>query len=86
MQKQITILATSLFLTFHVTSWAQWQSLSTGIASSPRQIFSISAVSEDVIWAVANHPSGLKSFDFTASTDGGLTWSAGLVPDTIGNN
>ncbi|HZV69010.1 MAG TPA: T9SS type A sorting domain-containing protein [Saprospiraceae bacterium] len=85
MKKPIILFASLLFMMIHVTSWAQWQSVGSGIASSPRQIFSISAVNENVIWAVANHPTSLKSFDFTVSVDGGLTWNAGLLPDSIGN-
>ncbi len=42
-------------------------------------------MSEDVVWAVATHPAASKSFDFTVSSNGGLTWNAGLLPDTIGN-
>lgn len=83
MKKFITTFSL-LLLICHTTLWAQWQNIGSGITNSPRDIFSISAVSENVIWAVAIDPSSIISYDFTKSIDGGATWSAGLLPDTIG--
>jgi photosystem II stability/assembly factor-like uncharacterized protein len=85
MKKPHIMLAALLLIMSHTTLWAQWQNVGSGISSSPRDIFSISAVNENVIWAVATNPSTFIGYDFTLSIDGGTTWSAGLLPDTIGN-
>ena len=67
-----TILATALH--------AQWQNLGTGITNTPRKIFSLSAVDENTVWAVAYDPSGAAAYDFTMTTDGGTVWNAGTLP------
>ncbi len=66
------------------TLHAQWQNLGSGVANTPRKIFSISAVDENVLWAVAYNPSGAAAYDFTMTQDGGTVWSAGALPD-LGN-
>ena len=84
MRKQITI-SCLLFLMIHTTVMAQWQNIGSGIFNPSRNVFSISAVNENVVWAVATHTSFQNSFDYTLTTDGGVTWNAGLLPDTIGD-
>lgn len=60
---------------------AQWQNLGSGISNTPRKIFSISAVDENIVWAVAYDPSGAAAYDFTMTTDGGTSWNVGTLPD-----
>lgn len=59
---------------------AQWQSIGSGIATSQRSIFSISAVNENTVWALGTHPLNQASYDFTLTVDGGSTWNAGVLP------
>lgn len=66
-------------------SRAQWQNLGSGISSSPHTILSISAVNEDVIWAVSFNVATGVSYDYTVSLDGGNTWNAGMLSDSIGD-
>ena len=60
---------------------AQWQNLGSGITNTPRKIFSISAVGESIVWAVAYNPSGGAAYDFTMTQDGGMVWNAGVLPN-----
>lgn len=85
MKKFLLSLGVLFLMMCNTALWAQWQDVGSGIASSPRGIFSISAASEEVVWAVATHPSFTSSYDFTVSFDGGITWNGGLLPSSIGN-
>lgn len=60
-------------------SQAQWTSLGSGITPTPRTIFSLSAVNENVIWGIAMHPSylGFPIQEFTKTIDGGQSWLPG---------
>ncbi|MBK9632068.1 MAG: T9SS type A sorting domain-containing protein [Saprospiraceae bacterium] len=82
---KIQIIVYTLLLILPTLSNAQWKSLGSGITNSPRDIFSISAVNELVIWAVATDYTTGISYDFTRSVDGGVTWISGSLPDTIGD-
>lgn len=64
---------------------AQWQNLGSGIVDSPRTIISISAVSEQIVWATAYHPTQMAAYNYTRTIDGGTNWQAGLISDTIGS-
>ncbi len=70
-----------MFLLSWNTSQAQWTSLGCGIdASSARAIWSISVVDENIVWAVAWDEINIQTtFEFTRTTDGGITWHSGLV-------
>ena len=72
------VLFSSLLLA-HVLQ-GQWQNLGSGVANTPRKIFSISAVDENILWAVAYDPSGAAAYDFTVTQDGGIVWNAGILP------
>ncbi len=65
----------------HTTIQAQWQELGSGITNTPRKIFSLSAVDENIVWAVAWNPSLAAAYDFTVTLDGGSVWNAGTLPD-----
>ncbi|MFZ1692113.1 MAG: T9SS type A sorting domain-containing protein [Flavobacteriales bacterium] len=67
--------------TLAITSDAQWVNIGSGISNTPRKIFSISAVDENTVWAVAWDPSGAACYDFTMTTDGGGVWNAGELPN-----
>lgn len=58
---------------------AQWVSLGTGISpAAPHDVWSISVVDENTIWAVTFDDINLLPTDeFTRTTDGGLTWHPG---------
>ncbi|PHN05724.1 T9SS type A sorting domain-containing protein [Flavilitoribacter nigricans] len=60
---------------------AQWKSLGSGIDASPRQIFTMHAVNEQVVWATTGFDpiSFVPSFEFTRTTDGGKTWKPGRL-------
>lgn len=60
---------------------AQWKSLGSGIDASPRHIFTMHAVNDQVIWAATGfeHVSFAPSFEFTRSIDGGQTWLPGRL-------
>jgi len=85
MRKLIFTISVLFLMLPNTILWAQWQSIGSGISTNPRDIFSISAVNKDVIWAVAYNPFGNSCYDYTVSVDGGVTWNSGLLSDTIGN-
>lgn len=60
---------------------AQWKNLGSGIDASPRQIFTMHAVNDRVIWATTgfDHVNFVPAFEFTRTTDGGQTWQPGLL-------
>ena len=63
-----------------------WISQSSGFPTPLRAISSISAIDSNVIWASAwdaNNLAGACS-DFTRSTNGGATWSPGVITNTDG--
>lgn len=82
---QDNICLIALVFICHTSSWAQWENLGSGISSSPHSIFSISAVNEEVVWAVSYNSATGVSYDYTRTIDGGITWKAGLLNDSIGN-
>ncbi len=84
MKKYFYIVAAFLSL-YNSLSGAQWQSLGSGIVGANRTILALSAVDSNVVWAIAVPTGFTTSFDFTVTTDGGTNWSAGKLPDTIGN-
>jgi photosystem II stability/assembly factor-like uncharacterized protein len=86
MKMKIVLLACLLSFTPGKNAlFAQWQSLGSGIVDSPRTILSISAVSEQTVWATAIHPSSPSSYNYTRTIDGGVTWNSGQISDTIGD-
>lgn len=77
MKHAVLLLASTLA----ISSDAQWVNIGSGISNTPRKIFSISAVDENTVWAVAWDPSGAACYDFTMTTDGGGVWNAGELPN-----
>lgn len=73
-----------IFLLFHL-GWnalqAQWTSLGTGITpSSPQDIWSISVVNENTVWAVTfDNINSEPTYQFTRTSDGGETWHPGII-------
>ncbi|MEO8588409.1 MAG: YCF48-related protein [Flavobacteriales bacterium] len=67
------------------TARAQWESTGSGISASQRTIFNISAVDENVLWAITLKLTSGIAYEFCRSTNGGTDWTAGLLPDTIGS-
>jgi photosystem II stability/assembly factor-like uncharacterized protein len=70
---------------FNLNLLAQWESIGSGFSSGQRDIFSISVVDENNIWAIAAKTNFTASYQYTKTTDGGMTWEEGSLPDTIGN-
>ena len=61
---------------------AQWESLGSGIEQSPRIIFGISVVDSNTIWGAGIHPTlATSAREFTLSTDGGESWSSGIIEE-----
>ncbi len=58
----------------------QWTNLGTGIAQSPRSIWSIAVPNENTVWAFAIDANNFLNpvFEFTQTTDGGETWQTGI--------
>jgi photosystem II stability/assembly factor-like uncharacterized protein len=79
MKKQLLISLACLSL-FSSNLFAQWTSLGSEINSTARIIGGISVVDENVIWGIAwSFPGFFPVFEFARSTDGGNTWTSGLV-------
>lgn len=84
--KRLTLSLTLIISTlFNFSLLAQWESIGSGISSGQRDIFSISVVDENNIWAIAAKTNFTASYEYTKTTDGGMTWQEGSLPDTIGN-
>ena len=84
--KYLALTLTLIFSTvFNLSLLAQWESIGSGISGVQRDIFSISVVDENNIWAIAARRNFTASYEYTKTTDGGTTWEEGSLPDTIGN-
>ena len=84
--KRLTFSLTLIISTlFNFSLLAQWESIGSGISSGQRDIFSISVVDENNIWAIAAKTNFTANYEYTKTTDGGTTWEEGSLPDTIGN-
>lgn len=68
----------------HGLALAEWVSRGSGMINSNCFVISLSAVSENVVWAAGVNGSEITESlpEVTRTTDGGLTWSAGIVPYT----
>jgi photosystem II stability/assembly factor-like uncharacterized protein len=64
---------------------AQWTSQATGFSAASRGLNEIKIVDANTVWALAYDGSGLGSNvqEFTRTTDGGSTWTAGTID--VGN-
>ena len=65
---------------------AEWISQASGFTTPSRGINFMSAVDSNVVWATAfdeTNPSGACS-DFTRTTNGGTTWTPGVITNTSG--
>jgi photosystem II stability/assembly factor-like uncharacterized protein len=65
---------------------AEWITQSSGFAVPSRGINYMSAVDSNTVWASGfdnTNPTASCS-DFTRTTDGGTTWTAGTIPNTTG--
>jgi photosystem II stability/assembly factor-like uncharacterized protein len=65
---------------------AQWQLQNTGFPDSLREIQSIWAVNENLVWAVPSWggPGDSTLQEFTRTLDGGQQWTAGTIPGLTG--
>lgn len=75
-----------LLLTFSLialtsTINAQWISQGTGFAATSRGLSQVTALDANIVWALAYDGSGLGENiqEFTRTTDGGATWTAGTI-------
>lgn len=85
MKSSIALVAALAIASLHPSARAQWESVGSGITSTQRSIFNISAVDEDVVWAIAIRQNTFVAYDFCRTSNGGTDWIAGLLPDTIGS-
>lgn len=60
---------------------AQWTSQATGFSTASRGLSQVTALDANTVWALAYDGSGLGANvqEFTKTTDGGTTWTAGVV-------
>ena len=65
-------------------SCKSWDTYASGFSSLSRGIESFEVVNQNVVWAVAYDGSGGGATirDYTKTTDGGLTWTAGTITAT----
>lgn len=79
MKKQLLFSLACLAL-YSSTLPAQWTNQGSGIDSPARIIGGLSVVDENVIWGIAwSFPGFFPVFEFSRSTDGGLTWTSGII-------
>lgn len=79
--KQITRLA-FLFIGLFVSgsAYSQWTTQGSGLTTANRKIVDIVAVDANTAWAVAkDNANTTPCRDFTRTTDGGTTWTPGIV-------
>jgi photosystem II stability/assembly factor-like uncharacterized protein len=72
-----------LSILFQASLLAQWESIGSGISVGQKVYFSLSVVDENNIWAVPTGNGATR--EYTRTTDGGLTWQEGSLPDIIGD-
>ncbi|HRK82654.1 MAG TPA: hypothetical protein PLZ12_14515 [Saprospiraceae bacterium] len=57
-----------------------WTALGSGITAAPRDFLGIDAVSADVAWGLAEHPTfAVGAREFCRTVDGGATWQTGVI-------
>jgi photosystem II stability/assembly factor-like uncharacterized protein len=75
------------FLLISLTSTisAQWTSQATGFSAASRGLSQVTALDANTVWALAYDGSGLGTNvqEFTKTTNGGVTWTAGTID--VGN-
>lgn len=73
------------FLFFSCFAFSQWINQATGFTITKRGINSISIVDQNIVWAVAYDGTNTSNFitEFTRTSDGGNTWSPGLLNSGI---
>ncbi len=74
-----------LFLFLFFVSFGQWINQSTGFTVPKRGITSISIVNQNIVWAVAYDGANPSNYitEFTRTTNGGNTWTPGLLNSGI---
>jgi photosystem II stability/assembly factor-like uncharacterized protein len=79
------LLSLSLIASFSTIN-AQWVSQGTGFADASRGLSQVTALDASTVWALAYDGSGLGANvqEFTRTTDGGATWTAGTID--VGNS
>lgn len=85
MKNQIFTVHLIFLLLFSSNLSAQWESIGSGLSLGQRDIFSISVIDENVIWAIPISTTFSATYLFSKTTNGGMTWQEGSLPDTIGN-
>src|SRR5436190_12857306 len=75
------LLSTMILSAVIASASGQWVEQATGFLSSSRGITDISAVDQNVVWAIAydGTGTGMNTLDFTRTVDGGNLWVAGTV-------
>jgi len=75
------LLSTIILSAMLYTANGQWIEQATGFLATSRGIWDISAVDQNVVWALGYDGSGAgtNSIDFTRTVDGGNLWVAGTV-------
>jgi len=78
------LLSLSLIASFSTIN-AQWTSQATGFADASRGLSQVTALDANTVWALAYDGSGLGANvqEFTRTTNGGATWTAGTID--VGN-
>jgi photosystem II stability/assembly factor-like uncharacterized protein len=74
------LLLSALVLSAGVAS-AQWEVQNTGFAAEARGVNEIDIVDENIVWALAYDGTAPTNdiFEYTMTTDGGATWTAGFI-------
>ncbi len=85
MKHSILTLTLIFLLLSNASLFAQWQSIGAGISAGQRDYFSISVVDENTVWAIPYKTDFTANYEFTRTTDGGLTWQEGSLPTTMGD-
>ena len=65
---------------------AEWISQASGFTTANRALTYMSAVDSNIVWATASDAGNLigACSDFTRTTDGGNTWTPGVITNTTG--
>lgn len=83
MRKNTWYLVPGFLLLINVVASAEWLSQGSGLNRPNRNIMSMSAVSDRVVWAVAVDAGDITQSapEFIRTTDGGMTWTGARVAE-----
>ncbi len=87
MRKVLLSAHSAACLLFAISLQAQWVSIGSGISTVPRSIYGLSSPNPSVVWGITIHPQFTAAArEFTRSTNGGLSWTSGVIDPTGGQN